>query len=787
MKYRVLLLAAAIVLASGSIAHATVFTGVMDNRAGFPNVPGFTAQSLAWIVGGNNGEGLRLEWQADDVTTPGSWTYTYRLIRGFTRNKGFAYFDIETAPDFTSANIISRQVLSATNRLGTPVSLSGITISDPVTFNAVHDFSNAAISETVAATALSKADLSHYSGDPGRTVAGRPGGTASATPTEGPKAHPFYGMRVTFPGSFASLSYVVSEWEFRIVSDRVPMWGRFFGWGDQTTVGPYWYSNFYNDAIDTPGRPALAPADSLSGADPYRGWILVPGPLPSVIAANPGDPAPGVPAVDTPTGDPVTVVFDGLMDPTTITAATFTLTDVSSGGTTVPGAVAYDTKSRTATFTPDSPLLTTTTYAARITTGVRDLAGNPLPANKEWSFSTTAADITPPSVLTLSPVSDARDSATSSQVAAVFSEAVDPATLTAAAFTVTDGNVSISGTIAYSSATRTATFTPQAPLANNAVYTATLSTAVTDRSGNHLTQDTSWNFTTIPRETILPIITATVPTDGLGNISISTPISATFSESIDPATINGATFSVAGIAGTVTYDAASLTATFTPEIPLANSTTYTATATTAVKDLAGNSLPITRVWSFTTGPPDVIAPTVISTQPTVVTNVPLDTTISAVFSEPMDLATIGPASFTLTGQTFASTAPFSVSGSISNNTFTPISQFIPTVPLIMGTAYTATITTAVTDQAGNHLAVDKTWSFVTLPDGILQPGETVPTVLDALKALRIAVNLMAASPDDMRHGDTAPLGLDGKPQPDGIIDLRDALMILRKVVGLISW
>ena len=180
------------------------------------------------------------------MTTPGFWTYRYKLIRGSARNKGFAYFDIETAPDVSAADIISRQVVSATDKLGNPVSLSGITISDPVSFNAVHDFSNAAISETNAATALSKADLSHYSGDPARVAPGVPGGEASDTPSVGPVAHPFYGIRVTFPGTHLNLAYEASEWEFRITSDRAPMWGSFFGWADQTQTSPFWYANIYN-------------------------------------------------------------------------------------------------------------------------------------------------------------------------------------------------------------------------------------------------------------------------------------------------------------------------------------------------------------------------------------------------------------------------------------------------------------------------------------------------------------------------------------------------------------
>ncbi len=42
----------------------------------------------------------------------------------------------------------------------------------------------------------------------------------------------------------------------------------------------------------------------------------------------------------------------------------------------------------------------------------------------------------------------------------------------------------------------TATFTPDAALADNTVYTATVTTAVTDLAGNHLAADYTWSFTT---------------------------------------------------------------------------------------------------------------------------------------------------------------------------------------------------------------------------------------------------------------------------------------------------
>jgi hypothetical protein len=42
------------------------------------------------------------------------------------------------------------------------------------------------------------------------------------------------------------------------------------------------------------------------------------------------------------------------------------------------------------------------------------------------------------------------------------------------------------------------------------------------------------------------------------------------------------------------------TATFTPSAPLAGATTYTATITTGVQDLAGNNLGADFVWTFST-------------------------------------------------------------------------------------------------------------------------------------------------------------------------------------------
>lgn len=77
------------------------------------------------------------------------------------------------------------------------------------------------------------------------------------------------------------------------------------------------------------------------------------------------------------------------MDPSTLNPTTFTLVDEE--GAPVAGSVTYDAGTMTATFDPAGDLLYGYTYTATLTTGVRDLAGNPMSAPCSWSFST--ADI----------------------------------------------------------------------------------------------------------------------------------------------------------------------------------------------------------------------------------------------------------------------------------------------------------------------------------------------------------------------------------------------------------
>ena len=327
--------------------------------------------------------------------------------------------------------------------------------------------------------------------------------------------------------------------------------------------------------------------------------VLIPTPL-TVIATIPANNAPGVPI-----NSQLAVTFSEEMNPATINDTTFIL---KQGTTPVTGTVSY--VNGTSIFTPATALTTNALYTATITTGAKtteatDLDDNALATDFVWSFTTSAStDATRPTVIVTIPADNTTGVPINSKLAATFSKAMNPATITNTTFTLQQGSTPVTGTVSYVSGM--ATFAPATNLTTNTLYTATITTGATDLDGNALASDFVWSFTTgASTDTNRPIVIATNPTNTATNVAINQTVNAIFSKAMDPATITTANFTLTGpgattVTGTVAYVAASQTATFTPESNLAPSTTYTNTITTGVKDLAGNALLATN-WIFTTG------------------------------------------------------------------------------------------------------------------------------------------------------------------------------------------
>lgn len=361
------------------------------------------------------------------------------------------------------------------------------------------------------------------------------------------------------------------------------------------------------------------------GLDPVLGTPAIGGPPADVTRPTVIITVPAAGATSVATNTRVTATFSEDMNPSTISGGSFTLVNTTLGSP-VAGTVSYSPASRTAVFTPSAPggLPANSQFTATITTGATDLAGNALASNYVWTFTTAAlADTTRPTVILTVPALGASNVPTNTKITAVFSEDMDASTITGASFTVTNSTLGtvVAGTVSYAVAARTATFTPSAgPLPGSSLFTATITTAATDLAGNALAGNTAvglaagnhvWNFTTgAAADTTAPTVTAVNPLDGATGVCLTKIVSATFSEPMDPATINATTFRVtdsgAAVAGTVTYDAPSQVASFVPTSAtgFAASRSFVVTIASGaagVKDLAGNPLAADRVWGFTTG------------------------------------------------------------------------------------------------------------------------------------------------------------------------------------------
>jgi hypothetical protein len=207
---------------------------------------------------------------------------------------------------------------------------------------------------------------------------------------------------------------------------------------------------------------------------------------PTVSSTIPPNGAAGVNVNNT-----INAMFSEAMQSSTINTNTFT---VSDGSGNIGGTVSYS--GTTATFTPSSNMSDSTTYTARITTVVRDLAGNAMASPYTWSFTTTAGgvDITPPTVSSTIPANGAAEVDVSSAIAAAFSEEMDASTITTDTFIVNNGSTDINGTVSYNDTT--ATFTPSANLDFNTIYTATITIGAMDLAGNPIASAYTWSFTT---------------------------------------------------------------------------------------------------------------------------------------------------------------------------------------------------------------------------------------------------------------------------------------------------
>jgi len=357
--------------------------------------------------------------------------------------------------------------------------------------------------------------------------------------------------------------------------------------------------------------------------------VVPPGSVaPTVTAVAPINNAQGVPVNNTI----ITAAFSEPMKPIT-GAASFTVT-CGAPCVSPTGTVALDSTNVIATFAlaPAATLSPSTVYTATVTGASSIATGLSMAQPYTWQFTTgLVLSATRPTVTITVPVTSTPGPTlavpANTAISAVFSTDMAPATITGNSFTLSCAApcVAPTGVVSYAVGSRTAVFLPAAPLTPSSTYTATITSAVTDLTGNALAGDPTqlpaasnyvWTFTTAAAVPVANVtVQSIVPQNNASTTCPGASVNATFlvpgGLRMNPTTITSANFIVADAtltpitAASVVLDGATGTiATFTPQALLNVGTTYTATikgGATGVMDMAvpGDTMAADYKWTFT--------------------------------------------------------------------------------------------------------------------------------------------------------------------------------------------
>jgi hypothetical protein len=316
---------------------------------------------------------------------------------------------------------------------------------------------------------------------------------------------------------------------------------------------------------------------------------------------------------------------------------------------------------------------------------------------------------------------------TTTPVTAIFDVDMDVATLTTSTIQLQDPSHNlISGSISYNPTIHTATLTPDSPLSYATTYTATVvggANGVKDNvTDSPLPSSLTWSFTTANQPPpsgpgFPPVVVQSSPQAGAINVAAGSAVTVTFNEAMDAATVNANTILLRDaannqVADTVSFNAATNTATLTPVSPLVAGTTYTVTVngTTSPGVKSASEVPAAAntSWSFTT------VPMIASVTPAPgVTNTRAYANVNVTFNVPVDPTTLTSSTFFLTDASH-----HTVPATLTYDPFAMTAILHPTIALGYSATYTATIVGGasgphVSAAQGYPLSATNTWTFTT--------------------------------------------------------------------------
>jgi hypothetical protein len=393
----------------------------------------------------------------------------------------------------------------------------------------------------------------------------------------------------------------------------------------------------------------------------------------------------------------VKAYFNHDMKASTITSSTFKirkqgtttwLSATRSVNNTISPTSTNGSSQSVVTLNPNSDLAANSTYQVMVvggSSGVKDLNGNALGANKSWTF-TTVDTIAPAAPAITSP----QDNGFVGASFTLSGTAEPNATVEVFEGTTSQGKTQTNVSGVWSKALSGL---------NEGAHTYTAK--ATDAAGN---VSTASNARTVKVDTQAPSAPAiTNPADNSydndGSFTLSGTAEANSTVTIFEGTTSKGTTQT-GAGGNWSKALSGVAD---------GSHTYTAKAT----DAAGNSSALSNARTLTV---DTTPPTVNNVSPANAATASVMTNVTATFSEAMDVSTVSDQSFTL------SKAGSPVSAQVTYDQNSRMATLDPAGDLQAGATYDAKITTSVKDSAGNALIQEKTWSFtVEAPPATVSP------------------------------------------------------------------
>jgi hypothetical protein len=230
---------------------------------------------------------------------------------------------------------------------------------------------------------------------------------------------------------------------------------------------------------------------------------------------------------------------------------------------------------------------------------VRDANGNAITTPANFTFTgNPGIDTTPPELVYRFPGPGATGVSVGTSILLTFSEGVSRSSFTAG-FEWTSGLGPVSFDAESVDNGMHVTVIALAPLALATTYTVSL-VGLEDYAGNDLAT-TVWTFTTVNTpDTTPPQVVSSSPANGATNVSVSANLSITFSEAIDPNSLEVGLNPDPGD-GFLSWSNEGKTLTFDPYAALADDQQYTVTILPGgVRDLAGNGIASAVSIRFTT-------------------------------------------------------------------------------------------------------------------------------------------------------------------------------------------